>query len=542
LGGRKESEANCFPLFDFEKRFMRNKLTELLANKYPTLKRFQVQDYVNRYVDGVMREIAFRFATITSEDIDAAEFSFAVDKVNREIGQASLDGKRLRVWTLMQLHTETSLVLVTYEGNSITNRVSKVTLNPRYKKEILNELITNNFTLTSTHVESTKEAPNFSIPIDMDALDSYIKNTEQILSTAKTGNYKEKLIRNLLASRRIKAKAEVQDDGTYLVHEYWTQIDSGRIHGHGLSLQLASKEVRHAALGRCSKIDFKASSYAILTSIALEINPQLKVEALKSYIKYRAPIRARIAKQVGVNEDRIKTVFTSLGFGAEVKDNPYNTIRNKLGKEKFNILVTNQEFAYIKHELDLVRSTILKSAQFSGDEFTLGKYTYKHIDSKTELKRNKNQKMAWIFQAVERMALEIVIEKMPENFTMLLPVHDCLYVKQRLPAHVLLDLKDEIRQLVPLLDFEQELIIPIHAAEDHDKFNLEIEADESAHKKRIAQEEIKARGYKSEVMGSVHKNEPDYTNETDAEYEHRRHQQFLRDIQMHEESKDDDEG
>ncbi len=520
---------------------MRNKLIALLASKHPTLKGYQVNDYVNRYVDCVMQEIAFRFATITSEDIDAAEFSFAVDKVNREIGQASLDGKRLRVWTLMQLHTETSLVLVTYEGNSITNRVSKVTLNPRYKKEILNELITNNFTLASAHVETTKEAPNFSIPIDMDALDSYIKNTEQILSTAKTGNYKEKLIRNLLAARRIKVKAEVQDDGTYLVHEYWTLIDSGRIHGHGFSLQLASKEVRHAALGRCSKIDFKASSYAILTSIALEINPQLKVEALKSYIKYRAPIRTRIAKKVGVSEDWIKTVFTSLGFGAEVKDNPYNTIRSKLGKEKFNILVANQEFANIKHELDLVRRTILKSDQFSGDEFTLGDFTYKHIDSKTGLKRNKNQKMAWIFQAVERMALEIVINKMPNNFTMLLAVHDCLYIKQSLPSHVLLDLKDEIRQLVPLLDFEQELIIPIHAAEDHDKFNLEIEAEESAHKQRIYQEEIKARGYKSEFMGSVDKKEPDYTNETDAEYEHRRHQQFLRDIQRHEESKRDED-
>ena len=113
--GRKESEANCFPLFDFKKRFMKNKLIALLASKHPTLKRFQVQDYVNRYVDCVMREIAFRFSTITSEDIDAAEFSFAVDKVNREMGQASLDGKRLRVWTLMQLQTETSLVLVTYE-------------------------------------------------------------------------------------------------------------------------------------------------------------------------------------------------------------------------------------------------------------------------------------------------------------------------------------------------------------------------------------------------------------------------------------------
>ena len=69
----------------------------LLASKYPTLKGYQVQDCVNRYVDCVMREIAFRFATITSEDIDAAEFSFAVDKVNREIGQSTLYGKRLRV-------------------------------------------------------------------------------------------------------------------------------------------------------------------------------------------------------------------------------------------------------------------------------------------------------------------------------------------------------------------------------------------------------------------------------------------------------------
>jgi hypothetical protein len=224
---KKESEASCFPFFDFyEKRFMRSKLIALLASKHPTLKGYQVHDYVKRYVDGVMREIAFRFATITSEDIDAAEFSFAVDKVNREIGHGSLDGKRLRVWTLMQLHTETSLVLVTYEGNSITNRVSKVTLNPRYKKEILTELITNNFTLTSAHVETTKEAPNFSIPIDMDALDSYIKNTENILSTAKTGNYKEKLIRIIAWS----SNEPKFSNASLYVHmlDYFTQFSSSQ--------------------------------------------------------------------------------------------------------------------------------------------------------------------------------------------------------------------------------------------------------------------------------------------------------------------------
>ena len=42
-------------------------------------------------------------------------------------------------------------------------------------------------------------------------------------------------------------------------------------------------------------------------------------------------------------------------------------------------------------------------------------------------------------------------------------------------------------------------------------------------------------------MGSVDKKEPDYTNETYAEYEHRRHQQFLRDIQKNEESKEDED-
>ena len=139
------------------------------------------------------------------------------------------------------------------------------------------------------------------------------------------------------------------------------------------------------------------------------------------------------------------------------------------------------------------------------------------------------------------MALEIVIKKMPETFTMLLPVHDCLYIKQRLPAHVVLDLKDEIRQLIPLLDFEQELVIPIHAAEDHDKFNLVIDADELAHKQRIALAERQAKGYKSEIMDSLHQREPDHKNETDAEYENRRKQQFLRDIQRYEESRDDED-
>jgi hypothetical protein len=517
---------------------MRNELQKQLANRYPTLKNYQITACVNSYVDAVMKEIAMRFATITSEDIEAGEFSFSADLVNKNSGQTSIDGTRMRVFSVMQSDPSTSLVISTYKGNSISKRVSKVTFNLKYKKDILNELIKSNYALTSEYLDELDEKSNFSVAVDMDALESYINNTTQLLAKAENTKYIEKLTRNLLASRRIKQRAVLQEDGSYLVKEYWTQIDSGRVHGHGLSLQLVAKEVRHAALGRCAKIDFKASSYAILTSLAITINPELKVEALKSYIKYRTPVRIRIAKAVGISVDWMKTIFTSLGFGAEVKDNTHNTIRKMLGQEKFNLLVANQEFACIKQELDLVRDTILKSDAFKVNDFIIGYNTYTNIDLKTGKKRTKNQKLAWIFQACERMALDIVIDKMPDNFTILLPVHDCIYIKQRLPAHVMLDLKDQLRQLFPLLDFDQELIIPIHSAEDHDKYNAAIDQEEIAHKQRIALEEFEARGHKSHfvVVDAAFPKQPDYSNETEAEYEVRRKQQFLRDIQEHEKS------
>lgn len=519
---------------------MRNELTKNLASRYPALKNYQITTCVNSYVAEVMKEIALRFATITSEDIEAGEFSFAADLVNKASGQVSIGKKRPRVYSVMQSDPSTSLVISIYKGNSHSKRVSKVTFNPKYKKDILNEFITNNYALTPTYMKVLDGKSNYSIAVDLDALESYIKNTTELLAKASDGKYKEKLARNKIASERIKQRAELQADGSYLVKEYWTQIDSGRVHGHGLSLQLVAKEVRHAALGRCAKIDFKASSYAILTSLALAINPELKVEALKSYIKYRTPMRIRIARSVGISEDRMKTIFTSLGFGAEVKDNPFNSICKMLGKERFNLLVANQEFAYIKEELELVRSTILNSDAFKGDGFVIGNNTYIDLDSKTGKKRTKNQKMAWIYQACERMALDIVVEKMPDNYTMLLPVHDCIYIKQRLPSHVVLDLKNHLLQLFPLLDFEQELIIPIHAAEDHDKYNDAIDQEEAAHKQSIALAELGARGFKSEFfeMDSAFRTEKDYSNESDAEYELRRKQQFWLDVQQHEESMD----
>jgi hypothetical protein len=393
--------------------------------------------------------------------------------------------------------------------------------------------------LDDKYLDELDSKSNYTIPVDMGALDSYIKHTIKSLQSSPSHQYTAKLYRNLSAANHIKQRAIEQADGSHIVKEYWELIDSGRMHGHGLSLQRVAKEVRHAALGHCAKIDFKASSYAVMTSIALAINPSLKVEALRDYIKNRTKVRQRIAKKLGISDEWMKTIFTAMGFGADLKNNPFSSIRRKLGQSKYDMLLVNDEFMCIKQALDDVRKTILKNDTFKNDDFQIGDYQYATVD-KAGKKRSPNQKLAWIYQAFERMALNMVIEKMPADYTMLLPVHDCLYIKQALPAQVMLDLKDELRQVFPLLDFEQENVFPIHAAEDHAKHDDALNADKNAHRERIKDATRVAKGYKSVhiAVGAEGLKPVDFSSETDEQYERRRKLQLMLDLHKHEKMRD----
>ena len=118
---------------------MRDELQKQLAALQPNLKPYQVTNCVKKYVDAVIAELARQYAAATSEDIESGELEFAADLVNKASAQITLGDKRLRAYTLMQQNVNTSLVLVMYRGNSTANRISKVTLNPKYKKNIFIE-------------------------------------------------------------------------------------------------------------------------------------------------------------------------------------------------------------------------------------------------------------------------------------------------------------------------------------------------------------------------------------------------------------------
>ena len=472
---------------------MKEELNNALTERYPAMKPNMINRYVDKYVNAVMAEIATQYMLMNKDDM-TSEMSFAADKVNAASGRANIANKSVYIYSMMQAFQTTSLILETYTGNSISHRVSKVVFNPKYKKGIMEELRSMTVELNPQYLQELESKANNSVDVDVETLGSYIEHTRQALINPPSQAYADKLMRNLQVANQLLAQVKEQN-GMHYVDEYWEQIDSGRIQGHGISLQRVSKEVRHAALGRCHRYDFKAASYALMTSLALQLDPTIKVDVLKDYIKNRSPIRKRIAKDIGISEEWMKSIFTSIGFGAALKDNPFNSIRGMLGQEKYHKLICNFEFLSIKHQLDQVSDTIHKHGTFPDTGFVLLGRTYTQINPKDGKKRTKNQKLAWIYQCLESHALGLFVGMVPTGYKIKLMVHDCLYLEQPLPAHHLADIKWKLSQTYLLLNFEHEAIVPIHAEGFVGRAEREMRQREREHSQHIAVEHLAAQDY-----------------------------------------------
>lgn len=355
--------------------------------------------------------------------------------------------------------------------------------------------------------------PNYAVSVDPAALASFIQKTAETLrSTAKSEAYTEKLHRNLAAARQLQTMIQPADDrhSTPYINERWEIADCGRIYGQGYSLQRMPKEVRHAALGVCHKYDFKASAFALMAGLAHAIGPTLQVGALLDYVKNRQIIRQRIARELNIAEDLVKTIFTALGFGAALKNNQHNAIRgalakaarmrydptirlprevyNHLGAEEFQRLVNNRMFTDIYEQLQQVNKTIL--AYFAANELVIGDMRYDAVDPKTGKRRSERQKLAWIYQALESKAMLQFVDL--AGAEPLLTTHDCVYFKQKLPASTVVDATYQLQQTFPYLRFEHAAIYPIADDAQFAAQFAEVEEFEALHRQHIAREEHRA--------------------------------------------------
>ena len=439
---------------------MKERISAAFAAKYRTLKPYQIEKHVSTYISVMLHAIA---DSIRKFGFKNDQISLSLDAVAKLSGRIKIGGKDYKVSVLLNSDRSTSLVNIDFPGQ--VGKVARVSFNPAYQPDIESALMELD---TSTSSANEEKATNIKTPVDPLMLDSFIENTRLQHEKAIQENlpekeeYRKTLLRNSLNAKHIR-ESLTEQHGEQLFSEYWEQSDSGRFYGHGTSLQRVSKEVRHAALGRCHMYDIKAASYALLTGLALGIDPTLDVGVLVDYVSRRSQIRRDIAADIGVKEDKIKEIFTSLGFGAKAANNPFASIRKTLGKAAYNRLMTNDQFVRIGDAMNLVRETV---AEHYSDSFDFYGRRYESVCPRTGETRKKDQKLAWIYQAMEVHAItRFGADAVDAGYQPLLFVHDCVYFKHKLPEAVLAKITNDLQQTFPLLETDHEAIYPIHTAD-----------------------------------------------------------------------------
>ena len=184
---------------------MKTQLTRALLDRMPDLKPMLAERYVSKYVAAVMQEIAEQSMLMTSDDLEAGEMSFGANSVSLACGRMKENGEAQYIFTVMQAHVSTSLVIVTYPGNSISKRVSRVTFNPNYKKSIIEEIINLTIEINPKYLKELQAKANYDIDVDVPSLESFINATRRAIDHAPNKNYEAKVVRNLQIANQLLA-------------------------------------------------------------------------------------------------------------------------------------------------------------------------------------------------------------------------------------------------------------------------------------------------------------------------------------------------
>jgi hypothetical protein len=437
-----------------------------------------------------------------------------LDEFKRKIGLVKVYGSNKRVYFTQAVEQIQPQYQIITGGNNLTGKVSLV--KPYYQLKQLIKLKDSEELLLAMYgdVDITDPSKVDITPVDVGSLKAFIMaNKNYHIQNDTIRKYREQAEQVLLI-------AEITGG---VFPQIIKESDYGRRYYTGQSLQTMNKIVRGAALGNHYQYDLNAAVYAIKFFLCSHITDKKFTytgEYIEGGAKYKDSIRKEIADHVFRPDfepeawqiDTIKSVITSIGFGASTTSRGYFddggiwqntsiadifTYRSKssgnmvLAKDKYERLLNHswlKEFMLEQKEMtDLITKWYINNNMVNKQDHSF------LVDGRNSF--NKNRLMAYVFQTIERGIMDKTQEFIEQSGnSVLLRVHDAIYTRKQVDmAELHLMLSEEFLAGsgnylgCKLISFSQE---------ECKRYQYLVYEDVE-HKEFIKQEEELARGYKS---------------------------------------------
>jgi len=283
-----------------------NHLLNLLTTTYPGDNNLKlIHRYLSKHLIEIITEIIPTYSSRTTHEkysnISGIKIML-IDSYRTKWGRITLDGKKRYVSELL-IPLLVTIVEVGYTGTASAVKFNKPKVN-----DLIEELIWDG----KAYKRNNTSENTFATKIDVAALEDYRDGLTKSVKNNSLVYEINSILHNTSPNGVILQQINPSDSmGCYL---------------RGANLQTLRKDIRHIALTGNFSYDLQASVFAMYAgSVPGEWS------AIKNYIQNRTAIRKQVAIDLGVSEEIVKQVFTSIGFGAKLS--PTGSIANLLGNK-----------------------------------------------------------------------------------------------------------------------------------------------------------------------------------------------------------------
>lgn len=347
------------------------------------------------------------------------------------------------------------------------------------------------------------------VPVDVESVKAYVYWLETE-SDLIQGPKKDLALRQALSILGIASVTK----GYYLQRKKPSPF--GRTYYEGISVQNVNKELRSAMLGNCWEYDIRSSVVAwkmgyargYLAASGLDQDLKKSFPSTLLYLEHKADFMATVSHYVFLESSPVpkdlrpkllKRAFTAISFGARQTakgwldgsgnwTNPalVDILQNSEDRTRFLSDFTVKQFIKEQNALDDYLYDLFKKFR---PDLLLERYL--QTDSG---RPSKAKVLAYLYQHGETQVMDIVrLAALAKGLAPIANVHDAIFFKRRLGA----EFKNEIEWQMREQTGNPYWHLTPAQIERYTPRSLNADRELGEHKKRIAQEELLAKGYKS---------------------------------------------